>query len=391
MKLFSLAVLAAAASAAEWGNPYGDRLSGYRAYTYKPTPSLPRLDGPRGPRYGPRRPTPRYGRAVSQVTRRGPSGYFGGAFLGLGGKLGGTDAQNIVGDGMGDGYGHGRGFAQDDVKNLEADMNDRDQEFDIEADMDDQDLDQDLEIKLADRDIESELEDADDAPRIMDTTLYGKEGTGRGFGSVRQVPLPSLAPGRAQKTLDQSYTIQGRISGVDPRDAGVLNRGNKDIFGLGQGGAYNREKGYQNIRDNIRDRGGEDNRPDDDTLGPRGDGQVAVYGGFRSGFGNRGGFGKAVGLGRAGAIRGPRSTVVGNPAPQRIGRYGAIRDLGKFAGYGYGRGYGGYGRGLGGYGGYGRGYGGYGPVRRYTGPTGTRGSYPALRDISTHPKQLPKW
>ena len=356
MKLFSLAALAAVASATEWGNPYGDRLSGYKSYGYQPTPSLPRLDGPRGPRYGPRRPSPRYGRAISQVQRRGPSGYYGAA-----------DAKNIVGDGMGDGYGHGRGFSHDDVANLEADMNDRDAEFDIEADMDDKDLDQDLEIRIEDRDIESELEDADDAPRIQDGTLYGKAGSGLGHGSVSQVGLGSLAPGRAQKTQDQSYTIAGRISGADYRDAGVLNRGN---YGF-QGGVYNREKGYTNIRDNIRDRGGEDNIPDDDTLGPRGGDRVATYSGFRSGFGNRGGLGKATGLGRASARFGPRSTVIGNKA----GGYGGY-GLGGYGGYGAGRlgGYGGPGR-LGGYGGYGRSYGGYGGYGRSLGGYGGKGKW----------------
>lgn len=210
--------------------------------------------------------------------------------------------------------------------------------------------------------------------RIQDTTLYGKEGTGIRHGSVRQIGLRSLAPGRAQKTADQSYTIAGRISGVDARDAGVLNRGK---FGF-DGGNYNREKGYTNIRDNIRDRGGEDNRPEDDSLGPRGDGNVAVYRGFQNGFGNRGGLNKAVGLGRAGAIRGPRSTVFGNRAPQRLGRYGNGPVIKRgFGGYG---GPIGYGRGFGSYGGYGRTYG---------GPSYSKfGSNPHIQDISTHQK---KW
>lgn len=71
MKLFALAVLAAAASATEWGNPHGDRFSGYRyGGAQVRSPSMPRLRGPTGPRYGPAKPSPSYTRALPQRQRR---------------------------------------------------------------------------------------------------------------------------------------------------------------------------------------------------------------------------------------------------------------------------------------------------------------------------------
>merc|ERR1719345_329229 len=210
MKLFTLAVLAATVSA--WGSPFGDRHSGHmsrRSQYRRATPTLSRNDGPKGPRYGPSRPSSRYAPAKSQ--RRRPSPH---AFGGIGNGAG------IIRNGFGDGYGHGRGFTSDDQANLEVDINDRDVEFELEADMKDQDFENDLEIEIADKD-------------------------------VKNVALNSLAPGREQKRRDQSYTLEGRGGYVPSNDTGSLNRGG---YGgqYGQGGShYNQDKSYDNIQKNI--------------------------------------------------------------------------------------------------------------------------------------------
>lgn len=339
MNLYALALLASAATAAEWGNPYGDRHSSFKSYGYQATPSLPRLSGPTGPRHGPTKPSSRFGKSKSAYPRRsGPRhGYFG--------SSGRSNAKSVIGDGYGDGYGHGRGFANDDQANLEVDIDDKDIEFDIERDMDDQDIENDLEIELADIDHEKELEDHNDTHVVQDGQLYGDRrhgygGYGRGGRpSVSQIGLASLSAGRAQKTRDQSYTLNGGYGGADYNDAGSLNRGRYGFGGRGFGGrgsgygGYNAEKSYDNIKSNIGE--SNDNKGDDDRFNS-GSLSVATYGAGKSNFGNRGGYGKAQGPTRGGIVSG-----------RTVAR----------AGRGYGSGYGGYGNT-----GYGSGNTGYGNV-----------------------------
>merc|ERR1719345_624335 len=231
MKLFTLAVLAATVSA--WGSPFGDRHSGHmsrRSQYRRAPPTLSRNDGPKGPRYGPSRPSSRYAPAKSQRRRPSPN-----AFGGIGNGAG------IIRNGFGD----GRGFTSDDQANLEVDINDRDVEFELEADMKDQDFENDLEIEIADKDVEYEIEDRNDVHFSRDGSQWGRG------GSVKNVALNSLAPGREQKRRDQSYTLEGRGGYVPSNDTGSLNRGG---YGgqYGQGGShYNQDKSYDNIQKNM--------------------------------------------------------------------------------------------------------------------------------------------
>merc|ERR550532_1085429 len=248
MKTFALAVLASAVCAAEWGNPYGDYYSGYRNIASRgarrASPAMPRFGGPDRNRYGPRRPTPRYGAPAPRLGRPSPRGLFGKGY--------GANAANVIGDGIGDGYGHGRGFAKDDGANLEVDLVDKDQEFEIEANMRDTDIENDLDIELA-------LEDRRDHT-IADGTLYknygGSYGYGGGFrgighGSVRQIGLIQNL-GEREKRLDQSYNLNEGRGYVEKGDSGLLNR-DYGYQGLGYGGYGkngNRHKSYQNMRNN---------------------------------------------------------------------------------------------------------------------------------------------
>lgn len=302
MKTFALAILASAVSATEWGNPYGDYHSGFRygRSARRASPAMPRMGGPTGPRYGPSRPSPRYGGAPKpRLGRPSPRGLYGKGY--------GANAANIVGDGMGDGYGHGRGFAKDDIANLEVDINDRDVEFEIEANIVDQDVERDLEIEIADRDIENELEDRRDHT-IQDGALYrsgyggyGGYGYGQGrvsHGSVRQVGLKQNL-GMEQKRQDQSYSLRGGYGRVDYNDSGMLNRGYG--YGSGYGGYgsgalgtnYNREKSYENLRDNIGTTK-YDRAYDDDVLSARGPGKTIGYG---SDYNSASRYGSSYGVG----------------------------------------------------------------------------------------------
>ena len=140
MKSFALAIMAAAVTATEWGNPYGDYYSGYKMGrgARRASPAMPRFGGPDKVRRGPSRPSPRFGSPKPRLGRPSPKGLFGKGY--------GSTAANVVGQGMGDGYGHGRGFSNDDIANLEVDLIDKDQEFEIEANMKDYDVENDLEI-----------------------------------------------------------------------------------------------------------------------------------------------------------------------------------------------------------------------------------------------------
>lgn len=167
MKTFALALLAVAATATEWGNPYGD---GYSSYGRRGPIAPTRRYQPVGSRYGSlngpvaRGPSSRYGKSSPRLSRPvGPRnrGYRGG------------EAQNIVGDGLGDGYGHGRGFNNDDMRNIENDMVDTDIEVELEADMQDKDVENDLEANMADMDFENELEDKNDVKKTKDGQLWG--------------------------------------------------------------------------------------------------------------------------------------------------------------------------------------------------------------------------
>ena len=259
MKTFALAVLASAVCAAEWGNPYGDYYSGYKNISSRgarrASPAMPRFGGPDRNMYGPRRPTPRYGAPAPRLGRPSPRGLFGKGY--------GANAANVIGDGIGDGYGHGRGFAKDDGANLEVDLVDRDREFEIEANMRDADIERDLEIELADRDIERELEDRRDHT-INDGTLYktygGYYGYGAGYGdighgSVRQIGLIQNL-GEREKRLDQSYNLHEGRGYVEKDDSGLLNRGGYlgyggyGGYGYGYGKNGNRNKSYQDMRNN---------------------------------------------------------------------------------------------------------------------------------------------
>merc|ERR1712127_956000 len=220
MKTFALALLFAAATATEWGSPFGDNYSSYgRRGMVMPTgrysPTGPRrssLDGPtrRGPSSRYSKSAPRLSRPVGPRNR----GYRGG------------EAQNIVGDCYGDGYGHGRGFNNDDMENLENDMVDTDVEFEIE-------------MEMADKDIENELEDKNDV-QTRDGQLWGNghySGYGHGYGNSGHGSVRSLAlkgnTGLQQKKYDTAYK-SGPTGYVAPYDNGTINRGT----GYGYGGAF---------------------------------------------------------------------------------------------------------------------------------------------------------
>ena len=301
MKTFALVALAAAASATEWGraygNPYGDYYSGYKMGrgARRASPAMPRFGGPDKVRRGPSRPTPRYGSPTPRMGRPSPKGYMGKGY--------GSTAMNVVGDGMGDGYGHGRGFAKDDIQNLEVDLVDKDREFEIEANMKDYDVEDDLEIKMADQDIESELEDRRDHTtvdrQLWDGAVYtglsgygygGYDGIGgyNGHGSVRQQALIQNL-GERQKRHDQSYNLNQYGGYVEAGDSGSLNRGSYSGYGRTDGNA---NKSYQNMRYN---QGPSQNAYDQDEWG-YGGGRTMGYGStygsnYGTGYGGYGGYG----------------------------------------------------------------------------------------------------
>lgn len=366
MKTFALALFAAAASATEWGNPYGDMHSGYA--DRGPSRPTQMRRGPSGPRYGgmsgptARGPSSQFGRAAPRMSKPdGPRGY------GYGGRIG--NAQGIIGDGYGDGYGHGRGFNYDDQKNVEFDMADNDQEFEIEAEMDDMDVEDDLEVDIQDFDTEFELEDRNDAQtkdgQLWNTGYsagygngYGYGGYGndsRGHGTVRSVGLKNDL-GYGQKEYDTAYKSNGYNGQIAAYDNGAINRGSRgNDNGYGYGAGYG--AGYGS---NAGAFGGYKGASADNVYADRGYGTSAT--GYTNGYNNKGQ------AGYGGGYNGMRSNIGESRDNDRYDEYGAGygANVGYRNGYntgagvarnnvgGFGNGYTGYGAKS--YGGYGNGY-----------------------------------